>query len=265
VSAQLLVVDRVRHRFASGGGLRGVSLSVAPGEVVALVGANGSGKTTLLRLIAGLLPLEQGTISIDGRPAAAGRADIGIAFQDARLLPWRSAARNVSLPLELAGAAVGPARAAAVAALERVAARHLADRPPATLSGGERQRVALARALVRGPRLVLLDEPFAALDAPTRARLDAELPHLVGGAAALLVTHDVGEALRVADRVLVLGAAGSIAGEWRGLRREAAEARAARHSTPEGAALLAAVYAALESERIGTDSAVGAEAVRADA
>ena len=119
-------------------------------------------------------------------------------------MPWRSVARNVSLPLEIAGADRRAAHTAAIAALARMQAEHLADRAPADLSGGERQRAALARALVRIPKLVLLDEPFAALDALTRIRFDEQLPDLVGGAAILFVTHDVGVAIEICDRVAVM-------------------------------------------------------------
>jgi ABC-type nitrate/sulfonate/bicarbonate transport system ATPase subunit len=121
----------------------------------------------------------------------------------------------------------------------------LADRAPAELSGGERQRVALARALVREPALLLLDEPFAALDAPTRNQFNAELPELIGGAAALLVTHDVAEALLVSDRVLLLSAEGEIGGEWMGLRSLPASQRRSALLAPGGLSQQAELLAAL--------------------
>lgn len=216
--ARALELRHVTHSFDGRRVLHGASLSLEAGECVALLGANGSGKTTLLRLAAGLLQPDAGEIFVSGTPALAGRSDVGIAFQDSRLLSWRSAARNVALPLEMAHGVTAEVRASASAALTRVNGLALADRAPTELSGGERQRVALARALVREPALLLLDEPFAALDAPTRNQLSEELPELIGGATTLLVTHDVAEALLVADRVLLLNAEGEIGGEWKGLR-----------------------------------------------
>jgi sulfonate transport system ATP-binding protein len=136
-------------------------------------------------------------------------------------------------------------RASASAALTRVNGLALADRAPTELSGGERQRVALARALVREPALLLLDEPFAALDAPTRNQFNAELPELIGGAAALLVTHDVAEALLVSDRVLLLSAEGEIGGEWKGLRSLPASQRRSALLAPGGLSQQAELLAAL--------------------
>lgn len=136
-------------------------------------------------------------------------------------------------------------RASASAALSRVNGLALADRAPAELSGGERQRVALARALVREPALLLLDEPFAALDAPTRNQFNAELPELIGSAAALLVTHDVAEALLVSDRILLLNAEGEIGGEWKGLRSLPASQRRSALLAPGGLSQQAELLAAL--------------------
>jgi len=227
--------------------LRNLSLSIAAGESVALLGANGSGKSTLLRLVAGLLTPTEGRISLTGAPASAGQPEVGIVFQEPRLLPWRTVLRNVTLPLELAGESLVSARVTAEKALARVGAGALLDRSPGEISGGERGRVALARALVRQPSLLLLDEPFAALDAITRARLDNELPELVAGAATLLVTHDVAEALLVSDRVLLLGAEGAIHLEVPGLRGLPAAERRAALLSPDGAARQTRLYAALNS------------------
>ena len=227
--------------------LRNLSLSIAAGESVALLGANGSGKSTLLRLVAGLLTPTEGRISLAGAPASAGQPEVGIVFQEPRLLPWRTVLRNVTLPLELAGESLVSARVTAEKALARVGAGALLDRSPGEISGGERGRVALARALVRQPSLLLLDEPFAALDAITRARLDNELPELVAGAATLLVTHDVAEALLVSDRVLLLGAEGAIHLEVPGLRGLPAAERRAALLSPDGAARQTRLYAALNS------------------
>ena len=227
--------------------LQNLSLSIAAGESVALLGANGSGKSTLLRLVAGLLTPTEGRISLAGAPASAGQPEVGIVFQEPRLLPWRTVLRNVTLPLELAGESLVSARVTADKALARVGAGALLDRSPGEISGGERGRVALARALVRQPSLLLLDEPFAALDAITRARLDNELPELVAGAATLLVTHDVAEALLVSDRVLLLGAEGAIHLEVPGLRGLPAAERRAALLSPDGAARQTRLYAALNT------------------
>jgi len=243
----ILQVDGLSHSFGERHVLRNLSLSIDAGESVALLGANGSGKSTLLRLVAGLLTPTAGRINLVGSAAAAGRPEVGIVFQEARLLPWRTVLRNVTLPLELAGEPLATARATAEAALARVRAGGLVERNPAEISGGERGRVALARALVRRPSLLLLDEPFAALDAITRARLDDELPELVAGAATLLVTHDVAEALLVADRVLVLGSDGAIELEVPGLRSLSSVERRAALLSPDGAARQTRLYAALDS------------------
>ncbi|MFI6347418.1 ABC transporter ATP-binding protein [Streptomyces sp. NPDC050560] len=174
--------------------LDSVRLDIAPGEFVALLGPSGCGKSTLLRAVGGLDPTPPGVVDAPGPVATV--------FQEHRLLPWERVWRNVTLGLR------GPGlRGRAVAALAEVGLAARADSWPATLSGGEAQRVALARALVRTPRLLLLDEPFGALDALTRIRAR----RLVAGLweehrpAVLMVTHDVEEALLLADRVLVIG------------------------------------------------------------
>ncbi len=184
-------VRGLTRRFGERTVLDRLDLDLAPGSFTALLGRSGSGKTTLLRTLAGLDPAEGVIVP---RPTA-------VVFQEARLLPWAPVWQNVMLGLDGADA-----RSRAAEALQEVGLARHADAWPLTLSGGEAGRVALARALVRAPRLLLLDEPFAALDALTRLRMHALVLDLWRrhGPAVLLVTHDVDEALALADRVLVL-------------------------------------------------------------
>lgn len=179
------------RRFGDRTVLKHVDLDIAPGQFVALLGPSGCGKTTLLRLLAELDRPDGGHIQVPARR--------GVVFQDARLLPWRHVWRNVVLGLPRD-------RAMAEAALAEVGLKARAGDWPGTLSGGEAQRAALARALVRQPELLLLDEPFAALDALTRMRMQQMVLDLwqAHDPAVLLVTHDVDEALLLADRVLVM-------------------------------------------------------------
>jgi len=188
--------------------LTGVELTVAAGEFVSLIGPSGCGKSTLLRLIADLDTASSGTLEIFGKPASKARVDqdYGIAFQQAGLLPWRTVGGNIALPLELHGMAK-PARAARVAELaELVGLTDFIDRYPDQLSGGMQQRVAIARALAEQPRLLLMDEPFGALDEMTREYLQAELTRIAAetGAAVVFVTHSIPEAVFLSDRVVVM-------------------------------------------------------------
>ena len=187
--------------------LDGIELEIPDGGIVALIGPNGCGKSTLLRVIAGLLPAGTGEALLDDAPIAGPDPRIGLVFQEPRLLPWRSAADNITYPLELAG---WPAdrRAERLATLTGLVGLDpaVAASRPAELSGGTRQRVALARALALEPAVLLLDEPFSALDALTRERFDLELLRLWERAATtiVMVTHSIPEAILVADRVVVL-------------------------------------------------------------
>jgi NitT/TauT family transport system ATP-binding protein len=201
-------IEQVRRVFPGGvTALEGVELEIAPGAFVALVGPSGCGKSTLLRIIASLDSATQGRVVLSSEPAQArgSRAPIAYVFQDAHLLPWRSVLDNAALPLELSGVSRSERHAAAREVLAQVGLGDFITRYPAELSGGMRMRVSLARALVTRPRLLLLDEPFGALDELTRGRLDEQLRALWHqlGMTVLFVTHSLSEAAWLAERVLV--------------------------------------------------------------
>jgi NitT/TauT family transport system ATP-binding protein len=184
--------------------LRGASLRLSETDFVALLGPSGCGKSTLLRLIAGLDQPDEGQLTWDGRPPAPG--DIGYVFQDATLLPWATAEDNVFLPLRLRGMPRGPAMAEVHAALQRVGLDGFEKARPRALSGGMRMRVSIARALVTRPRLLLMDEPFAALDEFTRHKLQADLLEVWRKAACtvVFVTHSIYEAAFLARRIVLM-------------------------------------------------------------
>jgi ABC-type nitrate/sulfonate/bicarbonate transport system ATPase subunit len=205
-----IAVHGIRRSFDIRGrsvvALEDLHLRVAEREIVAIVGPNGSGKSTLLRVIHGLLRPDHGSVLTFGSPVSGVHPRIGLVFQEPRLLPWRDVRANVALPLELAGVERGERESRAADALALAGLSEFADALPTQLSGGMAQRAALARALVTQPAVLLLDEPFSALDALTRERLDAELLGLWArtGATILLVTHSISEAVYLADRVLVM-------------------------------------------------------------
>lgn len=185
-------------------------LSLQEGEILALIGPNGAGKSTLLGVASTLLRPTKGEVLYRGAPVPqrrgarlALRRRFGCVFQEPLLLD-RTAAQNVALPLELRGVSKKQAVAKATQWLERLSIAHLRDQDGRTLSGGEAQRVSLARTLIAGPEIVFLDEPLAALDTPTRERMMTELPDLLRDTAAVLVTHDHGEARRLASKVAVM-------------------------------------------------------------
>jgi len=188
--------------------LQSVDLTVAPGEFVSLIGPSGCGKSTLLRLIADLDQPTTGTVSVFGKTAHQARIDqdYGIAFQQAGLLPWRSVRANIELPLELHGVGKAERGSRSSELIELVGLTDFADSYPDQLSGGMQQRVAIARALAESPRLLLMDEPFGALDEMTRERMQTELVRICGetGAAVVFVTHSIPEAVFLSNRVVVM-------------------------------------------------------------
>jgi NitT/TauT family transport system ATP-binding protein len=186
--------------------LRGVSFTVEPESFVCIVGPSGSGKSTLLQLLAGLQAPTSGQVLFDGKPMTRPRRRIGMVFQKANLMPWRTVLANVTLPLELQGMPPAEARREASALLELVGLQGFAGEYPRGLSGGMEQRVAIARALVARPSLLLLDEPFGSLDALTRERMSVELLRIweARRKTAIMVTHSISEAVFLADRILVM-------------------------------------------------------------
>ncbi|GLH95977.1 ABC transporter ATP-binding protein [Phytohabitans aurantiacus] len=184
----------------------GVDLAIEPGELFAVAGASGCGKSTLLRAFAGLLPPRAGTLLAGDEPVRGTSPDRALVFQDDALLPWRTARRNVELPLAIRGVPRSERRARAAEWLARVGLAGQERRLPGQLSGGMRQRVQLARTLAGAPRAVLMDEPFGALDAQTRAAMQRLLIEVrdASPATVVFVTHDVDEALLLGDRVAVL-------------------------------------------------------------
>ena len=186
--------------------LKGISLAAAPGEFVAIIGQSGCGKSTLLSLISGILQPTDGAVLVDGVPVSGPSRKVGYMLQQDYLFEWRTILDNAVLGAEIQGADMTAARARAAALLTRYGLGQFLNHLPRQLSGGMRQRVALARTLCTDPDVVLLDEPFSALDSQTRIALADEVAEILRreGKTAILVTHDIGEAVSMAERVIVL-------------------------------------------------------------
>jgi NitT/TauT family transport system ATP-binding protein len=207
-----VALEGLGKRFGEGAtaveALIGIDLTVGAGEFVALIGPSGCGKSTLLRIVANLIEPTEGTVLVNGKPARRARLDqdYGIAFQQAGLLEWRTVQGNVELPLGLHGVGREERRAQALELLELVGLTEFAGHRPSQLSGGMQQRVAIARALARRPALLLMDEPFGALDEMTRERMQSELIRICAetSAAVVFVTHSIPEAVFLSQRVVVM-------------------------------------------------------------
>lgn len=202
----MLSVSHLRASYAGQLALQDINLSIGNGELVVVLGPSGCGKTTLLNLIAGFIPADGGSITLDGQPVTGPGADRGVVFQHEGLLPWRNVLDNVAFGLQLAGVEKNTRQAVARQMLKKVGLEGAEKRFIWQLSGGMRQRVGIARALAADPRLLLLDEPFGALDAFTREQMQELLLTLWrdSGKQILLITHDIEEAVFLASELILL-------------------------------------------------------------
>ena len=206
----LLVVEHITKRFATGEGeilaVDDISLRVAPGEFVSIIGPSGCGKSTLFNIIGGLVGDYDGHVAVAGERISGTHAAIGMVFQEESTFPWRTVVDNVAFPLEIAGVAKAERHERAVHFVALVGLRGFERRYPAELSGGMRQRVAIARTLASNPRILLMDEPFAALDEQTRVLLGDKVLQIQQELqqTTLLITHNLTEAVQLSDRVLVM-------------------------------------------------------------
>jgi len=218
-AAPIVKFTSLKKRYGAGPLiLDDINLTVAPGDFVSLIGPSGCGKSTILKLVSGLSPGTEGTLTVLGTTPREARDRQAFIFQDATLLPWLTAQRNVELPLRLRGMAAGPRAARAAEMLALVGLAEVPEYYPRQLSGGMKMRVSIARALTLDPQLLLLDEPFGALDEMTRNRLNEELLTLRERSrfTAVFVTHSVSEAVFLSNRVLVMAAnPGRLHGEVR--------------------------------------------------
>jgi NitT/TauT family transport system ATP-binding protein len=188
--------------------LRDIDCSIAEGSFVSVVGPSGCGKSTLMRIVAGLLPASVGSVVMDGQPITGTRRDIGVVFQSSILLPWRTILDNVLLPAEILGLDMTQARVRAMELLALVRLQGFENKLPRQLSGGMQQRASIARALLHDPKVLLMDEPFGALDAMTREQMNLELQRIwqESGKTVILITHSIPEAIFLGDVVLVMTA-----------------------------------------------------------
>jgi len=206
----ILIAEHLQMTFASANShleaLAEATFAVMPNEFICIIGPSGCGKSTLLRILGGLVQPTGGRVLLEGEPLTKPQRRIGFVFQHATLMPWRSALRNVMLPLEIQGIPREEAKRRALELLELVGLADFAESLPRDLSGGMRQRVALARALVYDPDVLLLDEPFGALDALTRERMNWELLRIwqKRRKTVVMITHDIQEAIFLSDRVLTM-------------------------------------------------------------
>jgi NitT/TauT family transport system ATP-binding protein len=206
ISARGLSKTYTSDRSGSLVALTDVNFDIADGEFVSLVGPSGCGKSTLLRLLAGLLPCTSGSLSLGGAPLRGPGRESAVVFQSPVLLPWRTILQNVLLPIEFRKLPVPEYRAKAIDLLATVGLQDFANRFPYELSGGMQQRAAIVRALVQDPRLLLMDEPFGALDAMTREQLNLEVLRIWSGSrkTVVFVTHSIAESIFLSDRVFVM-------------------------------------------------------------
>jgi len=208
MSEHLLQISLASVGFGEGSDiLRGVSLDVEPGEFVTVIGPSGCGKSTILNMVAGLLSARAGTVVFDGRPVRGINTDIGYMTQDDTLLPWRTVGDNVAMPLRIRKVPRSEIKRRVTASLEMLQLVEAASKFPAQLSGGMLRRALLARSTIYHPKMLLMDEPFAALDAQLRAQMHTQLLEEVNrtGQTVLFITHDLYEAVLLSDRVIVLG------------------------------------------------------------
>ncbi|MBX4890256.1 ABC transporter ATP-binding protein [Rhizobium bangladeshense] len=204
----MVSIDAVTMSFGAYVAVQDVNLNVSDGEFLAIVGPTGCGKSTILNAIAGLLKPASGTVSIDGQPLRGVRNDIGYLFQQDALLPWKTAIENVELGPMFKGVGAADRREQSMRWLAKVGLKGFEHRYPHQLSGGQRKRVQMAQALITGPKVILMDEPFSALDIHTRHLMQNELLRLwqEEQRAVVMITHDLEEAIALGDRVVVLAA-----------------------------------------------------------
>lgn len=186
--------------------LKPLDFSIREGEFVSVVGPSGCGKSTLLKLVAGLLPISGGELTLAGRPIQGPQTDVGIVFQSAVLLAWRTVLQNILLQAEMRRLPMEPARTRAMALMETAGLKGFEDKYPWQLSGGMQQRASICRALLHDPSVLLMDEPFGALDAMTREKMNLELQRIwmESRKTVLLITHSIPEAIFLSDRVIVM-------------------------------------------------------------